>query len=249
MNTNDALPTKIHNGHRSRMKSRFLQEGLSSFDAHNILELLLYYSIARRDTNDVAHRLISSFGSLSGVLDAPYEALLGVEGISESSALLIKLIPALSREYLNDLNNPLRQIITPENAAEYLIPKFVGETSETLFLLSLDNKGILKKCSKISNGGVNMANVNIRKLVSELINSNATTAIISHNHPNGIAVPSKNDYETTSYISKVFKSIDVVLVDHIIISGSDYFAMSQNIKYSSCLCSNNKENYVVNNIG
>ena len=89
----------MHENHRERVKNRFLSEGLDHFDAHNVLELLLFYSIPQKDTNEIAHLLIDRFGSLSAVLDAPFEDLIETPGIKEHSALLLKLIPALSRRY------------------------------------------------------------------------------------------------------------------------------------------------------
>ena len=86
----------MHSQHRKRMKERFLLEGLEHFEPHNILELLLFYSVPQKDTNETAHLLIERFGSLRGVLDAPFEELCRVPGIKEHSATLIKLIPALA---------------------------------------------------------------------------------------------------------------------------------------------------------
>ena len=88
-----------HEGHRARMKARFLKEGFQNFADHEIMEFLLYYAMPRKDTNEIAHALIERFGSLSAVFDAPYEELMEIKGIKEHSATLIKLIPALARRY------------------------------------------------------------------------------------------------------------------------------------------------------
>ena len=97
----------MHKEHRSRMKNRFLAEGIDSFEPHEILELLLYYSIPQKDTNELAHTLIDRFGKLSAVFDAPYDDLLSVPGVSEHTATLIKLIPALSRRYALEKNSKI----------------------------------------------------------------------------------------------------------------------------------------------
>ena len=89
----------MHKQHRQRMKKRFLSEGLKNFEPHNVLELLLFYSIPQKDTNETAHALIERFGSLSGVFDAPFEELMRVKGIKEHSATLIKLVPELAQRY------------------------------------------------------------------------------------------------------------------------------------------------------
>lgn len=222
-----------HSKHRQRLKKRFHNEGLGNFQPHNVLELLLFFSVSRIDTNDIAHLLIDEFGSLSGVLDAPYESLLKVNGIGEHSATLIKLIPELCRYYLEDAAANMKIITSSEDAAEYLIPKFVGLKSEHFYLLCLDNRGTIRKCSLISVGGFTYADANMRKIMSEVINSNATSAILAHNHPHGVAVPSSADRETTFNISNLLSSIDVRLSDHIIVSGDDYFAMAKHRKYSA----------------
>ena len=93
----------VHEGHRDRLRQRFLQEGLENFQDHNVLELLLFYSIPRKDTNEEAHNLINRFGSLSGVFDASFEELCEVKGIGENSAALIKIMPELFKKYEVDI--------------------------------------------------------------------------------------------------------------------------------------------------
>lgn len=89
-----------HEGHRERLKNRFLTSSLDNFEPHNILELLLFYSIPRQDTNEIAHALLDRFGSLKGVFDADFSELIKIKGIKENSATLIKLIPQISRAYM-----------------------------------------------------------------------------------------------------------------------------------------------------
>ena len=86
-----------HAGHRSRMKNRFLKTGLDSFEPHEVLELLLFYAIPKRDTNKIAHDLIENFGSIAGVLNAPYELLIQIDGIGEHAAILLKQLPQFFR--------------------------------------------------------------------------------------------------------------------------------------------------------
>ena len=230
---NKKEPAVSHKGHRQRLKNRFINNGLGSFEPHNILELLLFFSIPRRDTNDTAHLLLEKFGSLSGVFDAPFSELVKVRGISVSSATLIKLIPALSRAYLTDRAQHVEEIHSPEKAVEILMPQFVGQTTEVLLVLSLDNKGKLKKICEISKGSVTYTDINMRHMVSELLASNASAAIIAHNHPNGFASPSKQDFDATRQISSTLAAMDINLLDHIVISGEEFYSMSQNLKYSS----------------
>ena len=119
------------------MKNRFLAEGIDSFEPHEILELLLYYSIPQKDTNELAHTLIDRFGKLSAVFDAPYDDLLSVPGVSEHTATLIKLIPALSRRYALEKNSKIL-LATVEDVGKFLCARFLGVTEETVLLVLLD---------------------------------------------------------------------------------------------------------------
>ena len=222
----------LHENHRERVKRRFLQSGLDDFDSHNILELLLFFSIARKDTNETAHQLIEEFGSLSGVCDAPYEELLKVPGIGESSAALLKLIPGLCRRYLEDKCSHISVINSTKLAGTYLLSKFVGVTQERIILMCLDAKCRLLSCATVYEGSVNAAEVNIRCLVEQTIRSNASSVIISHNHPGGVALPSPEDIVTTKRIIEAMRMISVHVVDHIIVADDDYVSLADSAQYT-----------------
>ena len=131
----------MHEHHRKRMKERFLREGIENFEPHNVLELLLFYSIPQKDTNEIAHRLINRFGSLSAVFEASFSELIEIDGIKEHSATLIKLIPALAQRYVSEANSFSGSFIpTIEEAGKYFKAKYIGATKEIVYLLLLDNK-------------------------------------------------------------------------------------------------------------
>ena len=155
----------MHKDHRKHTKDRFLSEGLDSFEPHNVLELLLFYSIPQKDTNETAHMLINRFGSLSAVFDAPYDDLLTVPGISEHSATLIKLIPAISRRYAMEKNSKVTKLSSIEDIGKYLVARYLGVTEETVLLLLLDNKFGLIDCVKVHEGSVNSSAITMRKLI------------------------------------------------------------------------------------
>ena len=181
-----------HDGHRQRMREQFLKaNGLDSFPDHNVLEMLLFYSISRADTNELAHRLIDTFGSLNGVFDAPYSALKDVKGVGEQTAVLIKLIPSLVKKYLEGSVSDKNHIQTTEDAVEYLRPKFATLKNEELIMVCMNNAGKILNSTVISKGGSDFAEVDTRKIVQEVISSNATQVIIAHNHPGGICAPSE----------------------------------------------------------
>lgn len=215
----------MHEGHRERMRNRAAKQGLSGMEPHNILELLLFYTIPRGDTNETAHRLINTFGSLSAVLEAPIEELVKVSGVGEKTALFLHLLPEISKAYLKDTVKSGAVLDTPEKAGEYLRPFFIGSTNEIVVLACLDNKSEVKNCTVISEGSLNISEVSKRKVVETVLRNNASVVIMAHNHPNGVAAPSKKDIEVTYEIASLIRTIDVRLADHIIFAGGEWLSM------------------------
>lgn len=217
----------MHDGHRERLRERFLREGLDSFEDHNILELLLFYVIPRKDTNELAHLLLDRFGSLSAVLEAPYEELKTVPGIGELSASLLCLIPEISRKYLGDKYSDHSIVDSTQRAGDFLMDRFVGRNKETVILLLLDAKGRVLYCGVIAEGSVNATEVNVKRIVETSARYNASSAILSHNHPSGIALPSKQDLDTTEIVKDALCLINVELVDHIIVADRDFVSLAE----------------------
>lgn len=215
----------VHDGHRQRLIRRFLEEGLDSFESHNVLELLLFFSIPRRDTNEIAHALIADFGSLDGVFDAPYEELLKVDGVGDNTAALIKLIPQLTRRYLEEADQDVI-LNNVEKTAEYFRQKYIGRTKETVFLACLDAKCRVIACPLLHEGSVNFTEINTRKIMEQVLRYNAAGVILAHNHPSGIAAPSMDDLETTQQIKKALRAINVDLVDHIIVADRECVSLA-----------------------
>ncbi len=216
----------IHEGHRKRMKERFMKSGLDDFAPHNVLEFLLFYSIPRGDTNPIAHRLIDAFGSLSGVFDATPEELMKVSGVGESTAILISMIPQMARKYLEDKADTVNVVGGCGDIGAYLLPKFVGRTNEALMMVSIDNKNKVISCSVVAEGTVDSAKVSRRKVMEEAMKVKATRVILAHNHPRGVAVPSAEDVAMTREIGRLFAQVGIELVDHIIIADDDYVSMA-----------------------
>lgn len=213
----------LHEGHRQRLKNRFLESGLDSFQPHNILEMLLFYSIPRKDTNDIAHSLIEKFGSLSGVFDADVEELTKVDYITENSATLIKMIPAISRAYLMDKSSHVKQLNNVEVVKEYLLGLFHGEKNEVVYVLFLDNSFDLIAKHKLHEGSVNSSSVDVRRIMEHIIKTNASMIILAHNHPNGIAFPSMEDIETTGRLMTMLAPFNVPVVEHFVVNEFDCY--------------------------
>lgn len=217
----------IHKDHRRRVKDRFLNHGLDSFEDHLVLELLLYYTIPRMDVNDLAHKLINAMGSLHAVLDAPVEELLKIPGIGENTAVLLKLIPQINRRYLISRENSSGKVTLDGSkaAGRYIVPLFYSERDEVIYIISLDNENKVISCRPTFRGDLNSATVSIRKIVEHALRDNATSVIMAHNHTSGAAQPSEDDIKTTSDIDSALKAVEIKLADHIIVAGSDYMSM------------------------
>lgn len=226
----------IHAGHRQRLKERFLREGLDNFEEHEVLELLLFYGIPQRDTNEIAHELIRKFGSLSKVLEATPKELQEVKFIGDNVTTLFQLITAVARYY--QVNCAMREEIlhTIDDCGRYLVPFFHGRQNETVFLLCLDAKCKVLSCEKVGEGGVNSAGVPIRKIVETALKANATSAILAHNHPSGLAIPSGEDIQATRRIALALDAVEIGLVDHIIVADNDWVSLSQSELYRHSEC-------------
>lgn len=217
----------IHKGHRERLKERFLEEGLDNFTDIQALELLLFYGIPQKDTNPIAHALLEHFGSLSRVLEAPVEELKKVPGISSHSAVLLTLITALGRYYQVDCAQRTECLTTLEACGTYLVPYFFGRCRETVFLLCLDAKCKVLCCKEVGEGSVNSASISVRKIVETALNASATTVVLAHNHPSGVALPSAEDIQTTKRVAAALRAVEVHLADHIVVAEGDYVSLVQ----------------------
>ncbi len=220
-------PYGPHTGHRERLRERFLAEGLDGFAEHNVLELLLFYALPHRDVNPLAHRLIEQFGSLSGVLDADVDELCRVHGLSRHSAALLKLMPDLLRRYQISRTATDTCLDTIEKAGAYLMPHFLGRRNEVVMLLCLDAKCRALCCRLLFEGTVNIALINVRRVVETALSFGATSVILAHNHLSGVALPSPEDEATTLKMQSALSAVGVRLADHIIVADEDFVSLAQ----------------------
>lgn len=221
------MAESIHKDHRKRMKKRFLDQGLDGFSDYQALEFLLFFALPQGDTNPLAHALIDHFGSLSRVLDAPVEELMKINGIREHSAILLRLINDMGRFYLVDKTRQERVLPTIGDCARFLQPYFHGRRVETVFLLCLDAKCMVISCRELGEGGVNSAGLSVRKVVETALREGASSVVLAHNHPSGIALPSPEDIQATHRVAMALQTVEISLVDHLVMAGSDYVSMKQ----------------------
>ena len=226
----------IHKEHRQRVKQRFLGEGMDHFDEVHALELLLFYAIPQGDVNPLAHRLLDHFGNLHQVLEAPPEQLTAVPGVREHTAVLLGLVKGISQKYLIDYKDQPVQLMTRKECGSYLLDRFVGRRDETVMLLCLDAKRAPLACRVISEGSVNTAEVSVRKVMEAALAVNATTVVLAHNHPSGIALPSMEDIVTTRRVAMALDGVGIELEDHIVVAGRDYVSLRDSNYYDPAAC-------------
>lgn len=224
-----------HQGHRQRMKERLLRDGLESFQEHEVMEMLLYYALPYKDTNDLGHVLVDRFGSLNNVLNAHYADLIKVPGITPHMAHLITLSGQLARRYMRQSYELGELLYNTEKLANCAIPHFVGEKNECVLLISMDNKRKLLNTTRIFEGSVNSAQFNFRMAVQQALQDNATQVVLSHNHPNGLAIPSRDDLITTRRFAEVLQLMGIKLVDHIIVAENDATSMADSVPFAPYL--------------
>lgn len=209
-----------HDKHRQRLRERFLNSP-DSFEDHELLELILFYSIPRKNTNETAHRLIERFGSVRGILDASIDSLVEVDDIGMNTALYIKAIAKLVSKYSISEQKSDGILKSPAALSTFLKNLFIGTQNEISYILLFDNSKRLITCEKIGEGFSMEHTLSLRKAVLSALTSNATSAILVHNHPNGKAFPSGDDIHATNKAKMLLESLGVILMEHFIVADNE----------------------------
>ncbi|MBR6727234.1 MAG: DNA repair protein RadC [Clostridia bacterium] len=214
----------LHEGHRARLRERFLMDPGALAD-HELLELLLFYAIPRRDTNDLAHTLIEEFGSLLGVIEADAERLSGVVGVKGSTVAYIKAICETARRFMGEKMNgrdTSAVFDTPERIASFIWPRFLGQKEERVYALLFDNGMRLLDCYHVCDGSVSGAPFSVRRIVQRAYAKGAVGVVLAHNHPGGMAVPSGDDIRATRQLEEALRLMEIPLIEHYIFSDSAF---------------------------
>jgi len=222
----------VHDKHRERVRKEFLARGFNeNTPEHKVLEMLLFYSIPRVDTNELAHILIKRFGSFSALLEAKPEEIMKVKGVGENTTALIKLMLPIIALYQNQKLKPVDRYDDMNEISNYLMKKYIGFTKEIFSVMSFDSSGRLCGFDYLSSGDVASVGISSRMVAETVIKNNATSIIIAHNHPGGNALPSADDIHVTEKIANALKHINVNLIDHIILCDDDYVSLEQSVQY------------------
>ncbi len=222
-----AMDENLHKDHRKRVRRRYIDHGLDAFDDHQVLELLLYYAIPRRDTNELAHRLINEFGSLHDLFEAKPSEIAKRCDVSENVAVLVSLIPPVSRRYLSSKTKSITAIKSTKTAGELAISLFLGKTTESLYIICLNKHQGLIKAECVTQGNSGQAPIYPEEIAKAALRNNAEFVILTHNHPGGVLEPSKEDIIATKKIMKSLSAVGIMVLDHIIVSQDKFFSFTE----------------------
>ncbi len=228
----------MHEGHRERLREKYLKNGIDSFEDHEILELLLFYSIPRKNTNETAHELIDKYGSLKAVLEAdPYD-LLSQEGIGKQTPALFRLVVDIAKKYLADNGSKKQTILSSKQAGEYCMHLFLGEKEEKVYIVCLNRQYKVIHSELISQGSVSQAVIFSDKAAKAALRHNAFYVLLTHNHPGGSKKPSANDVETTERLKATFEALGKVMIDHIIVGENGYYSFTLDREFDAAVNAN-----------
>ena len=225
----DQKGVNLHEGHRAKMKERFLTYGMEQFEDHNVLEFILFFAIPRRDTNEIAHRLMNRFGSFNAVLDASPAELMKVEGVGEHAALLLKSYPAVARRYGDVAARRSKPFPSYAEMGQMLVDHYAGLNREQVYAVFFDLS--LRRCGDcvLHEGDINSVGFSIRTLGEAILRNRCAYLVLAHNHPGGVPIASSEDLSVTERIAAFAADLGVVLVDHFIVAGCRYSSLQKDV--------------------
>ncbi len=216
---------RIHEGHRMRVRNKFIKYGLDSFTEIEVLEFLLFHTIPQKDTNETAHLLLDRFGSLKNVLNARYDELIKIEGLGEKSASFIMFIRQFNK-YISTNEFEEAVLDTSKKVGTFCCNYFKYHTNECFIVIGMTHGRKVKFVEKISEGTEYETKVCKEAVVKTVLNRNVKKIILAHNHPTSNPEPSSDDVMITKQLSVTFSDFDIEVVDHIVCSNDEHVSLS-----------------------
>ena len=229
---NKKSDANLHRGHRKRLKTMFFNTYESNFSDHQLLELLLFHSIPRADTNETAHKLLETFGSIAGVLNAKPEQLMEVEGIGQNSALLLKLIPELMRRMQAENTSRLTKIESLDELGSFFVEKFALETTEVAMLVCVNKNKRVISMHRLKYANNPYGESALDEILSICVNIKPHTVVLAHLHPDGCMKPSSQDQLFTNTLSHSLETLRIILIEHFVVTHDGYTRILDNLDYS-----------------
>jgi len=222
-----AIDDPHHLGHRDRLKARFERAGIAGLQDYEILEIILFYALPRKDVKPLAKELMKRFGSLKGVLDAGHEALKDIPGIGRHTAVLFSIVRDLGSLYLRQRAEEHEQISSTKELIDYCLSSMGGLKDEHFAVIYLNARNRIIKVETIQEGIVNQAVVYPRKVLEKALKHKASAIILVHNHPSGHVRPSDADIRLTRVLQDAARVMDIVLHDHLIVGENRFFSFRE----------------------
>jgi len=216
-----------HLGHRDRLKARFERTGVAGLQDYEVLELVLFYALPRRDVKPLAKELLKRFGSLKGALDADREALLATPGIGPHAASLFRVIRETGSLYLRQKAEEREQISSTKELIDYCLASMGGLKDEHFAVICLNARNRIIQVETVQEGIVNQAVVYPRKVLEKALAHKASAIILVHNHPSGHVRPSDADIRLTRVLQDAARVMDIALHDHLIVGGNRFFSFRE----------------------
>lgn len=211
-------------GHRSRLRSRLLTAGPESLADHELLELVLFLALPRRDTKPIARMLIARFGSFAGCIAAPLNDLRSVDGMGDAGAAALKTVQAAALRLVRAEVIDLPVLANWDRLMDYLNAVMARERVEQFRILFLDTRNRLLADEAQSRGTVNHTPVYPREVVKRALELHATALILVHNHPSGDPTPSREDIDMTRDIRAAAQALSIVVHDHVIVGNGRWLS-------------------------
>jgi DNA repair protein RadC len=222
-----ASPDDDNRGHRKRLKQKFTASGIEALHEYEVLELLLTYAIPQKNVKPPAKELLREFGSLREVVDAEIGNLVEITGISEHSAILLKLVKDVAALYLKQKAKEKKQVTCTTELIDFCRTVMGGKRDEEFCVIYLDAQNQIIEFETVQKGVVNQAVVYPRQVLESALKKKASAIILAHNHPSGHVRPSDADIRLTKTIQETAKVLDILVHDHIIIGENRFFSFRE----------------------
>lgn len=204
-------------GHRERLRTRFIQGGADAMPDYELLELTLFAALPRRDTKPLAKALLARFGSFAEVIAAPRAQLMEVKGVGEAVANHLKIVEAAAQRLAKTKAMGRAALSSWSALLDYCTAAMARSQTEEFRVLFLDRKNMLVADEVLNRGTVDHAPVYPREIVKRALELNASALILVHNHPSGDPAPSKADIAMTREVATAAKALGITIHDHLVI--------------------------------
>jgi DNA repair protein RadC len=213
-------------GHRQRLRDKFLERGLDAFGDDEVLELLLALGTPRKDCKEPARALLKEFGSLPAVLEAPLPALRTIKGVGPTNCFALQFVHGVARRYLAERLKGKSYLRSSREVADYLVHTLRDLDREVLAVIFLDSEHAIIACEIVAEGTINTNTIYPRELIKRALAHNAAALVVAHNHPSGNLQPSAEDRRLTGLLHQACTLMHIRLLDHFVVGAGHPFSFA-----------------------